>query len=87
MNYSTPMKTEIVSFRISSEIKNSAKLILKKNGMSISELCQNVLEYVAETRKNPVKKELISVEDRKLINLARARFSESDSIPVKLEDL
>lgn len=81
------MKTEIVSFRISSEIKNSAKLILKKNGMRISELCQNVLEYVAETRKIPVKKELISVEDRKLINLARARFSESDSIPVKLEDL
>ena len=81
------MKTEIISFRISSEIKNSAKLILKNNGMSISELCQNVLEYVAETRKIPVKKELISVEDRKLINLARARFSESDSIPVKLEDL
>lgn len=81
------MTTATISFRISSEIKNSAKLILKNNGMSISELCQNVLEYVAETGKIPVKKKLICLEDRELINLARARISENDSIPVKLKDL
>lgn len=52
------MTTATISFRISSEIKNSAKLILKNNGMSISELCQNVLEYVAETGKIPVKKKV-----------------------------
>ena len=81
------MTTAIISFRIPTEIKNSVKPILEANGMSVSELCQSVLEYVAETGNIPVKKELLSEEDRELVKLARERLSEISSIPVKLEDL
>ena len=82
------MTTATISFRIPMEVKNSVKPILEANGISVSELCQSVLEYVAETGKIiPVKKELLSEEDRELVKLARERLSEVGSIPVKLEDL
>ena len=83
----TNMTTATISFRIPTEVKDSVKPILEANGISVSELCQSVLEYVAETGKIPVKKELLSEEDRELIKLARERLSELGSIPVKLEDL
>ena len=70
------MATAIISFRIPTEIKNSVKPILEANGMSVSELCQRVLEYVAETGNIPVKKGLLSEEDRDLDRLARERLSE-----------
>lgn len=81
------MTTATISFRISTEVKNTVKPILEANGISVSELCRSVLEYVAETGKIPVKKELLSEEDRELVKLARKRLAEVGSIPVKLEDL
>ena len=44
------MTTAIVSFRVPAEIRDSVKPVLEANGITISELCQNVLTYVAETR-------------------------------------
>ena len=44
--------------------------------MSVSELCQSVLEYVAETGKIPVKRELLSEEDRELIRLTLERLTQ-----------
>lgn len=81
------MSSATISFRIPLEVKNSVKPILEANGMSVSELCQSVLEYAAETGKIPVKRELLSEEDRELIRLTLERLTEPGSIPVKLEDL
>lgn len=81
------MSTATISFRIPTQIKDSVKPILEANGMTLSELCQNVLVYVAETGKLPIKKILINEEDEELIRIARERLQEPGSIPVRLEDL
>lgn len=81
------MKTAIISFRIPTEVKDSAKIVLEENGITISELCQNVLTYVAETRKLPIRKTFISEEDEELIQTARQRLKEPGSVNVKLKDL
>jgi len=57
------MSTTTVSFRISTRIKDSVKPILEANGMTLSELCQNVLIYIAETGRLTIKKVLVSKED------------------------
>ena len=49
------MTTAIVSFRVPAEIRDSVKPVLEANGITISELCQNVLTYVAETGKTSYK--------------------------------
>jgi RHH-type rel operon transcriptional repressor/antitoxin RelB len=81
------MTTATVSFRIPTQIRDSAKPILEANGMTVSELCQNVLAYVAETGKLPIKKVVLSEEDEELIRIARKRLQEPGSIPVQLKDL
>ncbi|MBQ8829446.1 MAG: type II toxin-antitoxin system RelB/DinJ family antitoxin [Burkholderiaceae bacterium] len=81
------MASTVVSFRISEQIKNTGKPILEAHGTTVSEFCQNVLAYVAETGKIPVKKAIISQEDEELIRIARERLQETGSIAVRLEDL
>lgn len=81
------MTTSTISFRVSSEIKDTAMPVLAANGITVSELCQNVLAYVAETGKLPIKQVLVSDEDEELIRIARKRLSEPGAIPVRLEDL
>lgn len=81
------MATATISFRIPVEIKESAKPVLEENGITISELCQNVLTYVAETGKLPIRKTFISEEDEELIRIARQRLKEPGAIKVRLEDL
>ncbi len=81
------MTTTTISFRIPSEVKQSVKPILEAQGISVSELCQTVFEYVAKTGQIPVKKELMSQEDRELIEIAKKRLAEPGSIAVRLEDL
>lgn len=81
------MTTATVSFRIPTQIRDSAKPVLEANGMTVSELCQNVLAYVAETGKLPIKKVVISEEDQELIRIARKRLQEPGSISVQFKDL
>ena len=81
------MPSTTISFRIPKQVKDSVKPILEANGMTLSELCQNVLVYVAETGKLPIKKILINEEDEELIRIARERQQEPGTIPVRLEDL
>ncbi len=81
------MTTAIVSFRVPAEIRDSVKPVLDANGITISELCQNVLTYVAETGKLPIKRVFVSDEDEELIRIARERLLEPGAIRVRLEDL
>ena len=78
------MTTAIVSFRVPAEIRDSVKPVLEAN---VSELCQNVLTYVAETGKLPIKRVFVSDEDEELIRIARERLLEPGAIRVRLEDL
>ncbi|MBQ8829453.1 MAG: type II toxin-antitoxin system RelB/DinJ family antitoxin [Burkholderiaceae bacterium] len=41
-------------------IRDAVKPILEANGTTVSEFCQSVLTYVAETRKIPVKKQSLT---------------------------
>ena len=81
------MSAKTVSFRIDNNIKNMAKPILEAHGMSVSELCQVTLEYVAATGKIPVKKVSMSEENQELIKVARERLAETGTIAVNLENL
>lgn len=81
------MTTAIVSFRVPAKIRDTAKPVIEANGMTVSELCQNVLTYVAKTGKLPIKKVLVSDEDEELIRIARERLLEPGEISVRLEDL
>lgn len=81
------MNTSTISFRINPEIKDMAKPILEAQGLTISDLCQSVLQYVAETGQIPVKKVLLSEEDEELLLIAKERLAEPGSIAVKLEEL
>ncbi|GAB1824766.1 MAG: type II toxin-antitoxin system RelB/DinJ family antitoxin [Burkholderiales bacterium] len=81
------MADVLISFEVSKETLDSAKSVLKTNGMTVEELCQQVLTYIAETEEIPFRKIRASEEDDELVAVASKRLQETGTIRVKLEDL
>ncbi|WP_308513494.1 type II toxin-antitoxin system RelB/DinJ family antitoxin [uncultured Turicimonas sp.] len=81
------MADVLISFEVSKETLDSAKSVLKTNGMTVEELCQQVLTYIAETEEIPFQKIRASEEDDELVSVASKRLQETGAIRVKLEDL
>lgn len=76
-----------VTIEVSKETLDSAKSVLKTKGMTVEELCQRVLTYIAETEEFPFQKIEASEEDEELVAIASKRLQETGTIRVKLEDL
>ena len=76
-----------VTVEVSKETLDSAKSVLETKGMTIEELFQRVLTYVAETEEFPFQIIRANEEDEELIAVARERLQETGTIRVKLEDL
>ena len=76
-----------VTVEVSEEILDSAKSVLETKGMTVEELFQRVLTYIAETEEFPFQKIEASEEDEELVAVASERLQETGAIRVKLEDL
>lgn len=81
------MANVTVTVEVSKETLDSAKSVLETKGMTVEELCQRVLTYIAETEEIPFQKIRASKEDEELVAVARERLEEAGKISVKLEDL
>ena len=81
------MTNVTVTVEVSKETLDSAKSVLETNGMTVEELCQRVLTYIAETEEIPFQKIRASEDDEELVAVARERLQETGTIRVKLEDL
>lgn len=62
-----------VNFRVDDTIKTNAYKVLNEQGITPTEFFTNLLKYVVETGKLPVKNILIDEEDSELLALAKKR--------------
>lgn len=68
-----------VNFRIDDNIKTNAYKVLDEQGITPTEFFTNLLKYVVETGKLPVKNVLVSDEDNELLALAKKRSKDPQS--------
>lgn len=78
-----------VNFRINDNIKTNAYKVLDEQGITPTEFFTNLLKYVVETGKLPVKNVLVSDEDNELLALAtkRSKDPQSKFREISLSDL
>ena len=76
-----------VTVEVSKETLDSAKSVLETKGMTVEELFQRVLTYIAETEEFPFQKIEASEDDEELVAIARERLQETETICVKLADI
>ncbi|WP_440863301.1 type II toxin-antitoxin system RelB/DinJ family antitoxin [Symbiopectobacterium purcellii] len=76
-----------LNIRIDDELKSRSFSVLKKLGMTQSELLRQTLEYVATNKRLPFRQVLLSDEDAALIEVARQRLKNPQPVSVTLEDL
>ena len=60
-----------ITCKASKETLDSTKSVLETNGMTVDELCQRVLTYIAETEEILFQKIRPSEEDDELVAVAR----------------
>lgn len=78
-----------VNFRIDDNIKTNAYKVLDEQGITPTEFFTNLLKYVVETGKLPVKNVLVSDDDSELLALAtkRSKDPQSKFREISLSDL
>jgi len=77
-----------INFRIDADLKAEAYRRLAELGVTPSELIRQTFEYVVQTGRLPVQRQVLSEEDHHLLTIVRERLaSPLPSIPVSLDDL
>lgn len=76
-----------LNIRIDDELKARSFSVLKKLGMTPSELLRQTLEYVATNERLPFRQVLLSDEDAALIEASRQRLKNPKPVRVTLDDL
>ncbi|GAN84028.1 type II toxin-antitoxin system RelB/DinJ family antitoxin [Novacetimonas hansenii] len=80
-------KTQI-SMVVDKAVKDKAYENLKQAGLKPSDIFRDVLHYIATTGEPPIKKELLSAEDRELLIEAKKVLANPGKITrVKIDDL
>lgn len=77
------MNTAQISARVSPELKEAAYELMKEQGITPTELITNTLEYYVRFKKPPVRKEILSDEDSKLLQQVKERISDPNRVIVK----
>lgn len=78
-----------VNFRVDDTLKIQAYEVLSEQGVTPTEFFTNLLKYVVDTGRLPVKSVLISEEDSELLAIAKQRSREDKSKfrEISLDDL
>ena len=81
-----------ISVRIPAELRESSRIALKNNDLSITEYIRDCLEYLVQTGRPAVRKQLIAGsaldDDSDIIKLAKQRRAQKPmrTVSVKLDD-
>lgn len=77
-----------VNFRVDDTLKMQAYQVLDKQGVTPTEFFTNLLKYVVDTGKLPVKSMVLSEEDSELLAIAKQRSQEKTKFrEISLDDL
>lgn len=77
-----------VNFRVDDMIKMQAYQVLQGQGITPTELFTNVLKYIMQTGKIPVKSAILSEDDAQLLAIAQQRSQEKHKFrEISLDDL
>jgi RHH-type rel operon transcriptional repressor/antitoxin RelB len=76
-----------VSYKIPQEMKDEAYAVLKSMGIKPSDAIRDYFAYIVKNRDTPVKKELMSAEDREILAIIRERKKNPQMVRVSLDDL
>lgn len=76
-----------ITIRVDDDLKSEAYVALQELNVTPSELLRQTLAYVAQHHKLPFKPVLLNDDDLILLETARERLKNPQSIPVSLNDL
>lgn len=87
------MTVSTISVRIPAELRESSRVALKNNDLSITEYIKSCLEYLVQTGRPAVRKQLVADsaldDDSDIIEIAKQRLAQKPlrTVRVKLDDL
>ncbi|WP_010512038.1 type II toxin-antitoxin system RelB/DinJ family antitoxin [Komagataeibacter europaeus] len=88
MNATVSTDRTQISLVVDKAVKEKAYENLKRAGLKPSDMFRDVLHYIATTGEPPIKRELLSAEDRELLIEAKKVLANPGKITrVKLDDL
>ncbi|MBS1017249.1 type II toxin-antitoxin system RelB/DinJ family antitoxin [Acetobacter persici] len=77
-----------ISLRVPASLKDEAQAHIKAQGLTFTDVFKDVLEYIVKEGKMPVKREILSNDDRELLNLVKERLENpGKKIKVSLDEL
>lgn len=78
-----------VNFRIDDNLKEKSYAVMHQLGVTPTDIFKNVLQYIAETGKLPVKTVVVSDEDAELLALVKKRLNDPRDMfeEITLDDL
>ena len=78
-----------VNFRVDDTLKEKSYAIMYELGVSPTDIFKNVLQYIADTGKLPVKTVIVSEEDADLLALVKKRLADTKDMfeEITLDDL
>lgn len=70
---------DAISFRCDKALKNATIEALNKNQVSLSDALRDTMQYIAENKRLPVMRQVISEDDAELLRIVRKRAAKPRS--------
>lgn len=77
-----------VTFRVDEALKAAVQEKLSAQGLALADVLRDTLAYIAETGRPPVRRQLVTDEDARLIEIVRERLAKpAERHSMTLEEL